>query len=222
MFALPLKRRPGSEDLLENSAVVASRAAPASEARTSGSMPTAAGDAGGEARIRRAFDQHLNAVWRVLRRLGVPAAAVDDAAQRVFIVLARRIDDVELGSERAFLLSTATRVASEIRRSPGHARVLAEDSSALDLQVDPEPLPDEMVERRRASELLDLILGQMSDSLREAFVLYEFEAFTVPQIAELLDIPVGTAASRLRRGREEFKSRVAKLELARSRRGGAT
>jgi RNA polymerase sigma-70 factor (ECF subfamily) len=174
-----------------------------------------------EARIRRAFDLHVNTVWRVLRRLGVPEAIVDDAVQRVFIVFARRIADVELGSERPFLLSTAARVASEIRRSPKNNRELSGDQVLLESEVDPQPLPDELIERRRTSELLDLVLERMTESLREVFVLYEFESLTVPEIAELVQIPVGTAASRLRRARAEFKERVTKLDAARRSRGGA-
>ena len=45
------------------------------------------------------------------------------------------------------------------------------------------------------------------------FVLFELEGLTSIEIAELLAIPVGTAASRLRRAREEFQLAVTKLQL---------
>ena len=48
---------------------------------------------------------------------------------------------------------------------------------------------------------LDRILEQMPDNLKEAFILFELEDMSVPQIAELLAIPTGTVASRLRRAR---------------------
>jgi RNA polymerase sigma-70 factor (ECF subfamily) len=47
----------------------------------------------------------------------VPSDDVDDCAQQVFWVAARKLDDIEGDSERAFLFGTAMRVASDARRS---------------------------------------------------------------------------------------------------------
>jgi RNA polymerase sigma-70 factor (ECF subfamily) len=41
------------------------------------------------------------------------------------------------------------------------------------------------------------------------FVLYELEGFTLPEIAEALATPLGTATSRLRRARDNFEAWVA-------------
>src|SRR5262245_11421018 len=68
-------------------------------------------------RLRMLLDQHFREVWRVLRRLGVPLATVDDSAQQVFIIAARKLALVRPGSERAFLTSTAVRVAANARRA---------------------------------------------------------------------------------------------------------
>jgi RNA polymerase sigma-70 factor (ECF subfamily) len=57
--------------------------------------------------------------------------------------------------------------------------------------------------------LLDVALDQLPRELRTVLVLFELEGLPVKDIAELEAIPVGTAASRLRRAREEF-SQVAK------------
>jgi len=43
------------------------------------------------------------------------------------------------------------------------------------------------------------------------FVLFELEGMTTPEIAELIGIPLGTAASRLRRARETFREAASKL-----------
>ena len=52
----------------------------------------------------------------------------------------------------------------------------------------------------------------MDESLRVVFVLYEFEEMNMSEIADVLEIPRGTVASRLRRARAEFRERVAALE----------
>src|SRR5262245_58299657 len=70
-----------------------------------------------EARLRVLVGEHFDFIWRSLRRLGVPHTDVDDCAQQVFWVAARKLSMIAEGSERAFLFSTALRVASDARRS---------------------------------------------------------------------------------------------------------
>lgn len=140
-------------------------------------------------------------VWRVLRRLGLSRADADDAAQRVFIVLASRIDDIEHGAERAFLLRTASYVASKAYRTRRRNREVPEDDA------DPEPLsnapsPEDIVHRRKLCELLDRILQQLPPKFREAFVLCEIERLSVTEVGDALGLPPGTVASRLRTARE--------------------
>jgi len=43
-------------------------------------------------------------------------------------------------------------------------------------------------------------------------VLYELEEMSVPEIAELLELPVGTVASRLRLAREAFRNALAEAQ----------
>jgi len=52
----------------------------------------------------------------------------------------------------------------------------------------------------------------MTLDLRTVFILSELEGMTMPEVAALLEVPVGTAASRLRRAREAFRAAVAELE----------
>jgi RNA polymerase sigma-70 factor, ECF subfamily len=66
---------------------------------------------------------------------------------------------------------------------------------------DPDPGPDELVDRDRARAALDAILAAMPLELRAVFVLYELEQLTMAEIAALLELPPGTVASRLRRAR---------------------
>jgi RNA polymerase sigma-70 factor, ECF subfamily len=213
LFAVPMKSPLATEQPLALDGEAPLEPAPTAASCTQPSETS-------EARMRRVFDENLEIVWRVLRRLGVAPAHADDAAQRVFIVLARRLGDVEPGSERSFLLSTAARVASEVRRHTTRNREVNGQHARLNLEVDAQPLPDEIAERRRAGKLLDWVLEGMTENLRTVLVLYEFESLTVPEISELLQVPLGTAASRLRRARAEFKERVAELDARRRVRGG--
>jgi RNA polymerase sigma-70 factor (ECF subfamily) len=83
---------------------------------------------------------------------------------------------------------------------------------------DASPDPEQAAQKSQAKQLLERILSEMNEDLRTVFVLFELEGLTSVEIAELLSIPVGTAASRLRRAREEFQLAVTKLQLERGAR----
>jgi RNA polymerase sigma-70 factor (ECF subfamily) len=155
-------------------------------------------------RVRHVVDRYYDFVWRVLRFLGVPDAHVEDSAQLVFCVLARKIGDVAPGAESTFLFSTASRVASEARRA-ARRRPVASDAD-VDLLAMPLPSPDELLDQRRARQTLDEVLAAMPVDLRAVFVLFEIEELTIPEIAAAVGVRAGTAASRLRRAREEFQA----------------
>ena len=164
-----------------------------------------------EARLRRVVSTHFDALWRFLRRLGIPESDVDDAVQEVILVVAKKLDQVRDGSERSFVLSTAFRVASGMRRHIRRRRevhdgpILEHASATLD--------PEAATEQNRLALILTQVLDQLSIELRAVFVLYELEDFTMAEIASSLELPPGTVASRLRRGREAFE-RLAAQALA--------
>jgi len=155
-------------------------------------------------RIAQAVNGHFELVWRSLRRFGVPEASADDAAQQVFLIFSQRLASVELGRERSFLLSVAVRVASNTRRQRERSReVAAED----ELEATPESGrdPEQLLSHKQRRAELDRALSTLSQEQRIVFVLYELEGFSLPEIAAALVIPLGTATSRLARGRERFE-----------------
>jgi RNA polymerase sigma-70 factor (ECF subfamily) len=158
-----------------------------------------------DARLRAIVDDHFGFVARSLRGLGVVDADVDDAAQQVFLVVARRLAEIERGREASFLFQTALRIASRSRRGRARRREAGDDDIEV---VDQRASPEELIDQRRARAMLDRVLEDMDDELRAVFVLYEIEEMTSPQIADLLEIPLGTVASRLRRAREDFHARA--------------
>jgi RNA polymerase sigma-70 factor (ECF subfamily) len=144
--------------------------------------------------------EHFDFIWRLLRRIGVPPAEIDDAAQQVFLVAIDRVDDIVIGRERAFLFGTATRVAATARRR----RARESPSGVADAAHDSLPLADELTDQKKARELLDTVLDGLDDDLRVIFVLFELDGMRLAEIAELTSLPLGTVSSRLRRGREQF------------------
>ncbi len=149
--------------------------------------------------VRGLIDAHWQGLGRMLRHLGTPEADLEDALQGVFMVAAQKLAQIRPGAERAFLAQTAVHMAARARRSLGRRREV--DGGDDPARPDPGLLPDAILEQRRALNKLDQILAALPFDLHAVFVLYEIEELTMAEIAEALDLPPGTVASRLRRAR---------------------
>jgi RNA polymerase sigma-70 factor (ECF subfamily) len=164
-----------------------------------------------EERFRRVVTENFDFIWRALRGLGVPSASVDDAAQQVFLIASQKLGAIAVGSERAFLFGTALGVSANIRRATARKREIA-DEDALNARQDDAPNAEELLEMKEKRALLDEVLEEMPDDLRVVFVLFVLEGTTAPEIAELLGVPLGTVASRVRRAREAFHAIARRLQ----------
>jgi RNA polymerase sigma-70 factor (ECF subfamily) len=162
---------------------------------------------GNESRLRQVVSDHFDVLWRFLRRLGIADGDTDDAAQEVVLVLARKLDHVEVGAERSFVLSTAFRVASGFRRAARRRREV--DDGELAAFESPDLSPETLAEKKRLRAVLQRVLNELPLELRVVFVLYELEELTMAEIAQTLGLPPGTVASRLRRSREAFEALAA-------------
>jgi RNA polymerase sigma-70 factor, ECF subfamily len=165
-------------------------------------------DTADKARLDAMFREHHETVWRTLRRSGLDAQAAADAGQQAFVVAIERLDRIRHGSERAFLIGSALRIASNNYRK---ARRLQFEED-MDLHV--AQRSDGASDKLSDLELVDAALARMDPDLVEVFILFELEGFSSPEIAEALDVPLGTVASRLRRAREGFREAARRLELA--------
>jgi len=161
-------------------------------------------------RLRTIVREHFANVWRFLRHLGFASHVVDDTVQDLFLLVLRRLDDVLPGSERAFLFAAAIRIATKMV-GKGAREMPVGDRVAVPLQpVETAATPETLLADERARQLLMSLLSGLEERQRAVFVMYEIEELTVPEIAEVLDLPVGTVTSRLRAAREDFRARLAR------------
>jgi RNA polymerase sigma-70 factor (ECF subfamily) len=160
------------------------------------------------------FRDHFTRLWRLVARLGVPGAGIDDVVQETFITASRRQADVVEGRVWPFLVGTAVRLSANqrtraaTRREVVHTELLEQRASGL-------PDAEQLLADKRRREELERALGTLSEAHRAVFVLYELEGFSAPEIGELLGLPLGTVASRLGRARAKFSAMTARLERAR-------
>jgi RNA polymerase sigma-70 factor (ECF subfamily) len=159
--------------------------------------------------LHELFRAHAPFVFRVLRRLGVAEAEVEDVCQEVFMVVHRGLPRFEgRSSLRTWIYAIALRRASNhksraFRRYEHTTDAPPERCTAAD--------PAQALERSRTRALLDELLGQLAEDKRQVFVLYELEELSMREVAEIVGCPLQTAYGRLYAARRELQ------ELARRR-----
>ena len=155
----------------------------------------------------RLYRDGVDQVWRVVSRLGVSAAEVEDAVQDVFIAAHRRLDTLRADVPPAvWLTGIAVKVAHDYRR-----RGVRKPTEPLEPAIrvaDQASGPDELAAQREALDFALRLLERLPVEQREVFVLAEFEQLSAPQIAIATETPLNTVYSRLRLARARFNELI--------------
>jgi RNA polymerase sigma-70 factor (ECF subfamily) len=159
--------------------------------------------------LREVFRVHAHYVWNTLRRLGAPAADLEDLTHDVFVQVQRHLSEYDPARPmKPWLFGFAFRVASQHRRGAERRR---ESPGGAAEVVDPGALPDERMAAEQDRQLVVAALRAIDPGRRPVFVLYEIDGVPMDEIARVLRIPVNTAYSRLRLARAEFAAAVKRL-----------
>jgi len=156
--------------------------------------------------IERLYDDHSPALFAFLLNLLRNEADTQDVMQELFIKLARRPALLEnVRDECGFLLRLSHNLAIDLMRRHGtrekNYNQLAQEPMALFANS---PDPDEQTFR----ETLAAALGELSADQRAVVHLKLWEKLTFEAIAETLEIPPNTAASRYRYGIDKLRERL--------------
>jgi RNA polymerase sigma-70 factor (ECF subfamily) len=154
-------------------------------------------------RLSGIYREQIAFVWRILRRLGVPPEALEDAAQDVFLVVHRRWDAYDPHVPiRSWLFGITRRVAADTRKrlQRMHAR--------NDMRADAERLSDavDSAARAEASDFVARFLAGLDEDKRMVFVLADIEGLTAPEIGAALGVNLNTIYARLRAARLRFQA----------------
>lgn len=152
------------------------------------------------------FREHGRYAFRLLRRLGVYEADVDDVLQEVFVVVHRKLPDFDPSrSGRAWLYGICIRLAASYRRTHRNRRELPVEQESEPIDHDA-ATPLEIVEARKARALLDNMLAELPDPKREVFVLHVIEDLPMHEVAEALGCPLHTAYTRFYAAKKLFEA----------------
>lgn len=137
----------------------------------------------------------------------------EDAAQETFIKAYKKLSDYTPGSS---FYSWLSRIA--VNTCIDHQRrdairaffFLSTDPDQLDTHASHTPDPEASYAASEELRTLQAVLRQLSVKLRTVIVLKELEGLSYEEIADLLELSVGTVKSRISRAREEIIRRMKK------------
>jgi RNA polymerase sigma factor (sigma-70 family) len=165
-------------------------------------------DEGGERAFRTLVERHGGMVLGVCRRALGDGHDAQDAAQAVFLVLARKGGSIRSrGSLAPWLYGVACRVAARARRRAS-ARRQAEARTMTAVAR-----PEILHARTGSVDDRDAVhgeVGRLPEKYRAPVVLCYLQGLTYEEAAERLGCPVGTVRVRLSRAREKLRPRLAR------------
>ena len=159
----------------------------------------AAAQSGDRAALDTLLRRHLDLIHAVCSRLAGNPADAADATQEALIAIVRGLPRFDRrAAPRTWMYRVATNAClDELRRRGRRPRLGLDD--ALAERPDPAPPVDRSVTDRLT---LDDALARLPEEFRVAVVLRDVQGMDYAQIAEVLQIPIGTVRSRIARGRQ--------------------
>ena len=123
----------------------------------------------------------------------------EDVMQEVFLRVMDKQPVLREGSEKSWLLKVALNICRDQWRSSWAKRVIL-GTKRLDII----PADDELEDRTEKEALMQAVHSLPAD-VREVFLLFYYQRYTIEEIAKILDVQAGTVSSRLSRGRKKLK-----------------
>ena len=170
--------------------------------------PTVGGDGLSPVRTPSRLDMrtlvvdHHRDIYRYAYRLTGRVADAEDLTQQTFLIAQQRLHQVRQ-PERVlswlFAILRTCYLKSERKSVPLPA-------TAIELDVD--SIPDGVSEKAIDEERLQAAIDELPDEFKLVLVMFYFEECSYKEIAERLQIPIGTVMSRLTRAKGRLRARL--------------
>lgn len=148
---------------------------------------------------------HLDAAYRLARWLLRNEHDAEDAVQEASLRAFRYFGTYSAGNGRAWFLCI---VRNTCRASHGHSDQKPFDpfDEELHSQNFRQATPETLLLQIDDAAVIERALRAIPDRFRELLVLRELEGLTYREVADVLDIPIGTVMSGLSRARQALRA----------------
>ena len=151
--------------------------------------------------------QHINDLYRTALRLTRSRIDADDLVQETYMQAWKSFDQYEPGTNcRAWLYKILLNKYDHHRRKMiTRAKYVTEaDDLVFELSPGTEPVPETLTDR----EVINA-LNALPEHYRSVVLLADVHEFDYKEVAEILQIPIGTVMSRLSRARTRLRQALA-------------
>jgi RNA polymerase sigma-70 factor (ECF subfamily) len=184
-----------------------------------------AGNAAGFAALVERYSREL---FPFLMRYVRDSAIVEDVIQETFLQVHQSAASFDAARRfRPWLFTIAVNKARDHLRSRTRKREVPlgsgtsnhdeEAGSYLDFLSDTGDAPGDRLDADEQREIVQAIVGRMPDHLREVLILGYYQRFPYKEMAEILEIPLGTVKSRLHAAVTHFAAEYHRAEEAAAR-----
>ncbi len=153
--------------------------------------------------------KYKDKIYNLCRHMLGNAADAEDAAQDAFLKAYQALPKFEPdASLYTWLYRIATNTCIDRKRKPVFESLFADSGEGGTLIHDPAsdaPSPEKLYQSRQIGQALEGCLGILSPKLRAIIILKEIEELPYEEIANTLEISMGTVKSRIARAREELQ-----------------
>ena len=155
------------------------------------------------------FEELVDAHYQALYRFGMSLSRDPDKAadlvQETFCIWAAKNDQLKDRSKaKTWLFTTLHReFLSQLRRAAKFSDEPVDEENTVAV-AGPEDDAERQMDGHRALELL----GELDETYRAPLALFYLQQHSYKEIAEILDVPIGTVMSRLSRGKEMLRKRM--------------
>lgn len=151
--------------------------------------------------------QVYNLAWHLLH----DSAAADDATQEAFISAYKGLAKFRGGSFRAWLLRIVANASyDELRRRKRRPTVSWEDFGDMDDEANPHlsnggALPEQTIQQQELRAALERALAKLPQDQRMVLVLVDRMGLAYQEVADAMNVRLGTVKSRLARARGQMQ-----------------
>jgi RNA polymerase sigma-70 factor (ECF subfamily) len=177
---------------------------------------------GRESAFRELIRRYERPVFSVIYRMIRDRELAEDLAQDTFIKVLNALDKYDPSyklSSWIFKIAHNTTVDHLRRKQPEtlslegspHARTQEQAEATSFTAVDTAEDPEQFTASQEIGSEIEVAIGQLRAEYREAILLWHIEGRPYDEIAEIMDLPLGTVKTYIHRGRNELRKKLAHL-----------
>jgi RNA polymerase sigma-70 factor (ECF subfamily) len=150
--------------------------------------------------------ENYQAVYRYAYRLCGSATEAEDLTQQVYLIASRNLGQLRSLDTAKYWLFAILR--NHFLRERQKNQRIPTTEVPVNLDHLPQDIPEDVHTAEIDPEMLQQALNSLSDASRVILGMFYFEELSYKQIAENLDVPLGTVMSRLARAKVDLRARL--------------